>query len=178
VTGARTPAVTLWVAALCASALMLTHCGLDNPAVAPPEVDEAYFRCAVEPVLVRECSSPACHGYSERRFRVLAPGRMRLAAEYSDARQQITEEDAESGIQPPLTANEQRFNFLQARGFARGPVDDSQLLTRPLAVAAGGTVHVARLGGDVFGSPADPGYAAIRAWLHGATLHDCPLELQ
>ena len=100
-TGARTPAVTLWVAALCASALMLTHCGLDNPAVAPPEVDEAYFRCAVEPVLVRECSSPACHGYSERRFRVLAPGRMRLAAEYSDARQQITEEDAESSSSIP-----------------------------------------------------------------------------
>ncbi|MCB9787721.1 MAG: hypothetical protein H6744_13645 [Deltaproteobacteria bacterium] len=165
-------------AALAAVALFCAGCGLDNPDVSPPAVDEQYFRCAVEPVLVRECSSPACHGYSERRLHILAPGRMRLAGEYAKARQLITVEDVDEGIQPPLTGNEERFNFLQARGFARGPVDESQLLSRPLAVAAGGTVHVARLGGDVFETTGDPGYLAIRAWLNGADVRDCPLEFE
>jgi hypothetical protein len=174
----RTPLAALRVASLCASALIFAHCGLDNPPTDAPAVTEEYFRCAVEPVLVRECSSPACHGYSERRLRVLAPGRMRMADEYAAARQLITLDDVEEGIQPALTGNEQRFNFLQARGFARGPVDESQLLTRPLATAAGGTVHVSRLGGDVFTSKSDPGYVVLRSWLNGATVTSCPLKFQ
>lgn len=174
----RTPRLALRVATVSAFALISASCGLDNPPADAPAVTEEYFRCAVEPVLVRECSSPACHGYSERRLRVLAPGRMRIADQYAAARQLITLDDVEEGIQPPLTGNEERFNFLQARGFARGPVDDSQLLTRPLATGAGGTVHVSRLGGDVFTSKSDPGYLAIRAWLNGAATADCPLKFQ
>lgn len=172
------PLVKAALHALAVLTLLCAGCGLDNPTVSPPQVSEAYFRCAVEPLMVRECSSPACHGYSERRMRILAPGRMRIASEYTKARQLITVADVEEGIQPPLTPDERRFNFLQARGFASGPVYESELLSRPLAVAAHGTVHVARLGGDVFTSTRDPGYATILAWLTGADLTDCPLEFQ
>lgn len=53
------------------------------------------------------------------------------------------------------------FNFSQAWSFVNDPVDDSQLLRAPLAVAAGGRGHT---GGDQFASAEDADYKALRDW--------------
>jgi hypothetical protein len=53
------------------------------------------------------------------------------------------------------------FNFSQAWSFVNSPVDDSQLLRVPLAVASGGRGHT---GGDQFSGTDDDDYEAFRAW--------------
>lgn len=53
------------------------------------------------------------------------------------------------------------FNFARAQDFVAAAVDESQLLTVPLAVGAGGGPHT---GGDFFASRDDADYVAIRAW--------------
>jgi hypothetical protein len=53
------------------------------------------------------------------------------------------------------------FNFARAQDFVADDVDESQLLSVPLAVGAGGGPHT---GGDYFASREDPTYLAIRAW--------------
>jgi hypothetical protein len=53
------------------------------------------------------------------------------------------------------------FNFSQAWSFVNSPVDDSQILRVPLAVAAGGRGHT---GGDQFSSKDDADYKAIHDW--------------
>ena len=159
----------MWLAAI-----TVAGCTLDNPAESAPSVSVEFFACAVQPVLARECSFPACHGSPERRFQVLSPGRMRIATEYGIARTQISADDAEAGIHPPLTAVELDFNVQQALGFAvaAGDVEKSQLLKRPLALGAGGTYH--GIGGDVFPSAQSPGYETLARWLSGAGAGECP----
>src|SRR5690242_10620574 len=53
------------------------------------------------------------------------------------------------------------FNFSQAWSFVNTPVDDSQILRVPLAVAAGGRGHT---GGDQFASMDDADYKTIQSW--------------
>jgi len=53
------------------------------------------------------------------------------------------------------------FNFSQAWSFVNNPVDDSQLLRVPLAVAAGGRGHT---GGDQFSGTDDSDYKTLRSW--------------
>jgi len=53
------------------------------------------------------------------------------------------------------------FNFSQAWSFVNTPVDDSQILRVPLAVAAGGRGHT---GGDQFSGTDDTDYKAIHDW--------------
>jgi hypothetical protein len=59
------------------------------------------------------------------------------------------------------TPEQQAFNFSQAWSFVNDPVDDSQLLRVPLAVAAGGRGHT---GGDQFEGIDDGDYVRIKAW--------------
>lgn len=59
------------------------------------------------------------------------------------------------------TPEQQAFNFAQAWSFVNDPVDDSQLLRVPLAVAAGGRGHT---GGDQFSGLDDGDYVRIKAW--------------
>ena len=143
----------------------LTGCELANPPAPPPALDFATFTCIVEPVLAAECSFPACHGSPDRPFKTLSPGRMRLSDEYVIARELLTAEQVEDGIHPPLTEAEQRFNYAQARSFATEPASDSALLSRPLAMAAGGRFHAPNA--DVFTSTESDGYRAIERWLLG-----------
>lgn len=148
--------------------------GPGNPPVAPPALDFGYFVCAVQPILDRECSAPACHGTPARGLQILSPSRMRMAAEYPKARADLSGEEIELGIHPALTDAELSFNYEQCRAFAvaHAPTETSQLLSRPLAVAAGGLYHEAR--GDIFSSREDDGYLTLEAWLGGATEASCP----
>lgn len=150
-------------------ALALTGCQTLDAELPVPELDEAAFRCEVEPVLMARCGSYACHGDGSRPFRIFAINRLRL-----------NPERAESGyvLNAPMTPEEHAANLDMALGFAEpGDFDRSQLLLKPLDVEAGGLFH---RGGmifsnvDVFSSEDDVGYEIIEAWLGGGTRQpDC-----
>ena len=59
------------------------------------------------------------------------------------------------------TEEQRAFNFSQTWSFVNDPVDESQLLRVPLAVAAGGRGHT---GGDQFDGIDDGDYVRIKAW--------------
>jgi hypothetical protein len=68
----------------------------------------------------------------------------------------------------PLTAEELQANLASARTFIEGldDVTESELLSRPLRRAAGGTSHG---GGEQFYDRADAGYVLLSCWLLGGT---------
>lgn len=102
-------------------------------------VDEAVFLATVEPVLVNEgCDNIACHG-----------GGLRGSFELS-----------------PADDKDPAFDFVQVRR-QLNPLEPaaSNILTKPLAPAAGGAVHTAPAAQSGFESTDDPGYQAILAWI-------------
>jgi len=151
----------------------LGACAVDNPPAPLPTPDFAFFACAVQPVLDRNCSFGGCHGNADRGLQVLSSSRMRIASEYGIARLGVTDEEVDEGIHPALTNVELSFNYDQCRAFAeRSDGELPQLLSKPLAVAAGGRYHAPN--GDVFASQTDPEFQALVSWLAGATAEDCP----
>ena len=94
----------------------------------------AKFKSDVQPILDKHgCTSSNCHGAPQSDFYITC------------------------GTDPASLA----FNFTQAWSFVNTPVDDSEILRVPLAVAAGGRGHT---GGDQFSGTADADYVAIRGW--------------
>ncbi|HEY5922251.1 MAG TPA: hypothetical protein VIV11_11300 [Kofleriaceae bacterium] len=92
------------------------------------------FKSDIQPVLVdKGCTSSNCHGAPQSDFYITC----------GDNDEQIA------------------FNFSQAWSFVNNPVDDSQLLRVPLAVAAGGRGHT---GGDQFADADDDDYKTLRDW--------------
>jgi hypothetical protein len=147
----RSSSLSLALACLCA-------CGVD-PAplrVAAPDLNR--FAEQAYPVLLRDCGFPACHGASDRFFRVYGPGRSRYMAAMN----------ADPG--DPATMDEISQSYDRARSMidARNPVR-SLLLRKPLASAAGGAGHKGEdlLGRNVYANPNDPGYQALRSWVLG-----------
>jgi hypothetical protein len=158
---------------LAALVALACACAVDNPPQDWAPVQRASFECAVQPIFARECSMPDCHGNSARRLQILAPGRMRLAAELTKALAAQPAEEREAGHHPLLTPAEIDFNFAQARSMVipgQAP-EDSALLNRPLAVAAGGMYHVEA--GDVFASALDLDYVTLQVWIEGAGKEMC-----
>lgn len=101
----------------------------------------AEFDSLVEPILqARGCDSVAggdCHGGGIQ-------GTFRLS--------------------PPGANKDVQFDFDQASlQVSITPPSSSRLLKKPLAVAAGGTLHG---GGEFFSSTADPDYQAILTWIN------------
>lgn len=138
---------------------------LNGPAPQPEaELDEAFFRCRVQPILTKNCSNFACHGDGARPFVIFARNRLRLGG---------TEPDRNAF----LGDDERTFNFHSAAAMvdAERP-DESPLLMKPLATAAGGWFHGAsRLenGYDVF-DERDGEWMVLSDWAHGATAEpDC-----
>ena len=166
--------------------LSLAACEVSNRTHPPPDLSSAYFDCAVQPILSRECSFPACHGNDYRGFRLFAVGRMRLSPALVDP---MAVGNAsllfEIGAEPELSQAERASNRHQSSLFARPNYDPglSPLLARPLALGVDApcddgsdgcwaTYHGSQ--GDVFRSPADPRYLALSRWLHGGQEVDCP----
>lgn len=123
----------------------------DGDSVLLPEAELAAFRDDVQPVLSEDCSKENCHGRLGRPLGLYAVGAVRLDPE-----------DADSDIQ--LTDAEIEANLLRARGFLVDITEPetSLLLTKPLPVSDGGTVHEP---GAVFDSPVDHRYVAIFDWV-------------
>jgi hypothetical protein len=109
--------------------------GLDIDA-APEPLDQASFSefvADVQSVLVRRCAGSSCHG-SHQADLFLTCG--------DDAR-------------------EQRWNYWAATRYLNAQAVTSELLRRPLALAAGGSYHE---GGDIIADTADVDYRAILKW--------------
>jgi hypothetical protein len=125
-------------------------------------LDSDYFRCEVEPVLVKRCAFGACHGSERRPFRIYAPSRLRVGAANTAS----------------LTEDEHQANFDMARGFASDVDGEPLLELKPLSTEAGGYFHRGAeifAGGDSFASTEDHGYQVIVDWARdGATApSDC-----
>ncbi len=128
---------------------------VQNEPLADPakQLDEAVFKCNVEPILVRQCSYNGCHGNANSALRVYSPGKLRATKPA----------DIDAAI-APLTDAERHANFESAAGFASLSVGDNFLLRKPLIASAGGFEHA---GGAIFPSTTDPQYQAIAVWLLG-----------
>jgi hypothetical protein len=138
---------------LCAS------CGLDEPQPVS-HLDQAFFRCDVQPLLVKSCAALACHGSGVRYLRLFGRNRMRW-------------QGGESDRNAPLRQEELQANFDAASAMVDpSDPDQSFLLRKPLDVRKGGWFHggAEMFGqGNVFVSTADPDFVTLRSWVHGAT---------
>lgn len=114
----------------------------------------ASFVERAQPVLVAGCANPSCHGNAERPLSLFAVHRYRL-------------EPADTWVDAPLTAAEEQHNFLQCSAFLLGldTPEHSQLLTKPLAVRAGGSGHS---GVEVFVDREDYDYRRLLWWVETA----------
>lgn len=105
-----------------------------NAAMYTSNANFGTFKDKVQPILMQHgCTSSNCHGAPQSDFYITCG---------SDDTQLA-------------------FNFSQAWSFVNTPVDDSQILRVPLAVAAGGRGHT---GGDQFSGMSDGDYQTIHDW--------------
>jgi hypothetical protein len=144
-----------------AAALVVAATGceaLDEPA-ALPVLDEAYFRCNVQPIIVKSCSAFVCHGDTARFYRVFGRNRLRYALP-SDERNVA------------LSAEELAFNHQSAAAYVNlEDPESSLLLLKPLDQEAGGYYHGGATeygAGDVWMSKDEDDYKTVLAWVKGA----------
>ena len=147
----------------CVVLLVAAGCSQPNAAMTTGELDEAFYRCRVEPVVVARCAFFACHGDPSRPYRIYAPNRMRL---------DVTEDQRALY----LTEAETRANYENAIGFSVAVAgygyDEPLLVEKPLDQSIGGAYHEGAEiygAGDVFMDPNDPELDVLRAFIAGAT---------
>jgi hypothetical protein len=127
--------------------------------------DDNEFTNVVMPVLARDCGFQACHGSSERFFRIYGVGRQRLPIDPTAA--------CENDSMPPcyyndLNGNERDYSLQIAQSFVDpANPNESLLLRKPLAVEAGGSDHsgVDKYGRNVYRTPDDQGFLVIQRWV-------------
>ena len=143
--------------------MLLLGCSFEVPPAGPPSPSIEVFRDAVYPVLLRDCGFPACHGDTNRFFRIYGPGRTRLEGMPLSA--------------PPSDA-EVEASYDRARSMLASVaiVEDSLLVRKPLEVDQGGAPHMGidHNGRDVYQTTGEPGYVTIRDWAASAPLGDAP----
>ncbi len=147
---ARLHCFSLWVwllLSLCACASEPTRLELPNPELAS-------FAETAYPILLRDCGFPACHGNTDRFFRLFGPGRTRL--------------DPEAASDEKASEAEVRESFSRAVSMLvhEGKLRDSLLLRKPLDTAAGGAGHEGEdwWGRNVYFSKDDPSYVELVRW--------------
>jgi hypothetical protein len=132
-----------------------TGCEAPREAWQPADLEFRDFQ-RVFPVLMRDCGFHTCHGSDERLFRIYGPGRARL--------------DPDNKAFDPLTGDEASASFQSALSFVDSAhPEQSMLLRKPLAVAAGGSGHEGAdpFGRNVYRTRDDSGYRALEAWVLG-----------
>ncbi len=132
-------------------ALLGAGCGQVEPGEEETigQLDQSVFETTIQPILdARSCSEAGCHYRDKNNPNTGGPG----------GSFRIFDCSADSCSPEQLLANHD-----SAAGMANlANPTTSKLLTKPLALAAGGVQH---LGGDIFMSTADPDYAAILGWI-------------
>jgi hypothetical protein len=120
-----------------------------------PSPDGKQFAAEVYPLLLRDCAFSTCHGAPERFLQIYGPGRVRLDP--------IASKPAD-----PMTLAEVLHSYQRARSMLTdgGPVQQSLLLRKPLALEAGGQAHRGAddFGRNLFSSQSDPRYLALLGW--------------
>jgi hypothetical protein len=148
---------------LLSSVLLLGACaqgGLSEPA-AQVALDQPYFRCKVQPVLVAKCSFLACHGDPGRPYRLFARQQLRKGVAPKDRGIALTEAETQANYDATLA--------FALRGL--GEREDPLLLSKPLDEDTGGLFHRGRemyRGPDVFSSRDDADYKTLASWMDGA----------
>jgi len=155
--GLRVMGRSLLIIATCVGLAAAACAAVDNqPAPgAIAELDEASFKCAVEPTLIRDCSYTACHGNAGFPLRVYSIGKLRVGDMTTLALRTA-----------PLTDAEHHANYLSARAFDYGGVaaEDNLILRKVLPVNDGGYEHK---GGAIFTGLDDPRAVKLLNWLSG-----------
>lgn len=135
---------------------MLCACSVDPAPLQVANPDMQRFANEAYPVLLRDCGFAACHGATDRFFRIYGPGRTRLPAELA--------------FTDPPTAEEIQQSYDRTRSMidVKRPAL-SLLLRKPLATKAGGAGHKGddSLGRNVYLSASDPNFQTLRAWVLG-----------
>jgi hypothetical protein len=147
-----------WI--LCVAALGALGCqtGLTDEAPYSTSLDEAYFRCRVQPVLTKSCGALACHGDIQRYYHVFGRNRLRLSG-------------GEEQRNAALSAQERAFNYNATRAIVNmATPKESYLLLKPLESSAGGYYHGGATlfkKGDVYLNRDDPDFKTIEKWVNG-----------
>jgi len=140
--------------------LLLASCALEPLPADPPAPSRAVFDTVIYPILARDCGFPACHGSSDRFFRVFGPGRARL--------------DEETALTDVVTPGELAASYDRARSMLSGAssAESSLLVRKPLEVDLGGAPHmgVDQHGRDVYSSENSQGYIALLEWARAGGL--------
>jgi hypothetical protein len=154
--------------ALLILALAAVGCSEDNPRVGRAAIasrSDNDFTNLVLPVMLRDCGFQACHGSSERFFRVFGPGRTRI----DDGKTRCLDSDGAPPCPYDQVSGTERDTSWYLAESMIDPVHpaNSLLLTKPLAVAAGGADHegVDKYGRNVYRTPDDDGYKTIARWV-------------
>lgn len=145
------------------AAAAATGCSAVENEPAPGQIralDEPFFRCAVEPILLRECAYNGCHGQANAPLRLYSLGKLRLGPSAT-----LADRTA------PLTDEERHLNYLGAQAFGFGGVApaDNLLVRKPMPSSEGGYAHE---GGAIWSDGDDVRVRTIRNWLEGGT--QCP----
>ena len=132
-------------------------------AAPPPPLDEAFFRCHVQPILSKNCATFSCHGTPERYFRLYARNRLRLGIA------------SEAQRNSKMNADERKHNFDAARAFIDvDHAEDSLILKKPVEMDAGGWYHGAtKLGtSNIWPNVNQTEYRTIYKWIKGEKEND------
>jgi hypothetical protein len=135
-----------------------------GPGLEQGKRDYLMFKTEVHPVLLRDCGFHACHGSSDRFFRVWGIGRVRL-------------DPLSREFSPDTTNNELDYS----KQLAESMIDFSNpsrslLLRKPLAVEAGGAGHFGsdKFGRNVYRTVNDEGYLTLTRWVVAAAKTAAP----
>jgi hypothetical protein len=129
-----------------------------GPGLEQGKRDYLTFKTEVHPVLLRDCGFHACHGSSDRFFRVWGVGRVRLNPLLNEFDTTDTMNlNAELDYTKQLAESMIDFNNPSR----------SLLLRKPLAVEAGGAGHFGsdKWGRNVYRTVNDEGYLTLTRWV-------------
>lgn len=141
-------------------ALLALGCnsGLTDEAPYSSKLDEAYFRCRVQPVLTKSCGALACHGDVARYYHIFSRNRLRLGG-------------GEEQRNAQLSVQERAFNYNATRAIVNVDVPgESYLLLKPLESSAGGYYHGGATlfkKGNVYPNREDPDFKTLEKWVNG-----------
>ncbi len=136
-------------------AVALAAClGCDPGGQTIPAPDPEVFANEVYPVLLRDCSFPACHGDARRPLFVPGPGRTRLSPD--------------SGYLDPPTSEELNIAYTRARGMLGAQIEvDGVEMPLLLEKTTSGAGHRGRdrHGNNIYEFREQPGWVVLRDWV-------------